>query len=275
MLKKNDINAQLEALSSQVATLQTLVNTLQNQQSNPATSIPQVTGSSKATTIPVVSQVTILSSNPGAAGFTITVGFQTPNGILANQIDHYNIWLQSGASTASTKLPQTIVASTKNSPCTFTVSSLTSSTTGVVGVQTVMKDGQVLAFNLCPTTALTLTLSSNLLNSQATGSVALTASTPTNIGSSITVGTAGTYLVWLNIQVASAATAAVNFTMNKNGSLVGSTFTQSVANNNEDILNVYSLALAAGDVLQAVANVTVTGNYFFTIQFILEKQFVS
>lgn len=270
---KPNFDQQIENLNTQVANLQTLVNTLQNQQTNPSTTLPQSSFTSKSTSIPTVSQVVILSQNSMPTGIQVSVGFTTPLGVMVNLIDHYNVWFQTGA--AGVNIAPTVIVSTKKSPCIFTIPSINGTTPGIVGVQTVMRDGQILPFPLCPTTALTVSTASNLYTNIATGSVALTAATPTNIGTAVTVPSAGTYLVWLNIQVASAATGAVNFTMNKNGSLVGSTFTQSIANNNEDILNIYSLALAANDSLQAVANVGTTGNYFFTIQYVLQKQFVS
>lgn len=273
MALKPNLDQQVENLNNQVATLQNLVNTLQNQQPNPASNLPQTSIQSKSTSIPAASQVIVLNQNAMPSGVQVTVGFTAPSGIRANQVEHYNVWYQTGS--AGVNIAPTVIVSTKKSPCTFTIPSINGTTPGIIGVQTVMSDGDILAFNLCPTTALTVALASSTFNSQATGSVALTASTGNNIGTSVTVAQTGTYLVWLNIQVASALTATVNFSMNKNGTITGSVFSQSIANNNEDILNVYQIALVAGDVLQAVANPTVTGNYFFTIQFILEKQFIS
>jgi hypothetical protein len=273
---QSDLSVQVDTLSAQVASLQNLVYSLQNQRVNPSRGLPQVTQASVDTSIPAVSQVTILSQNPGAMGIQVSVGFTTPSGVNANQIASYNVWLQIGTNTPA------VIANVQQSPCTFTISSISSAVTGIVGVQTVMKDGNSLPFAQCPTTTLNLAIVSGGVASLSQALVSLTAATNALIGTAVTINSAGTYLVLASVQGGNHAATNATLTCNlfQNGVAVGSSFTtfigqlSSVADISANI-GIYLITCNAGDVLQINVNSNITAQIDFYTQLATLKQFAS
>jgi hypothetical protein len=273
---QSDLSVQVDTLSAQVASLQNLVYSLQNQQVNPSRGLPQVTQASVDTSIPAVSQVTILNQNPGAMGIQVSVGFTTPSGVNANQIASYNVWLQIGTNTPA------VIANVQQSPCTFTISSISSAVTGIVGVQTVMKDGSQLSFSQCPTTTLNLAIVSGGVASLTQTGFSLTAATNALIGTAVTINSAGTYLVLASVQGGNHATTNATLTCNlfQNGVAVGASFTTfigqfaSVADISANI-GIYLITCNAGDVLQINVKPDITATIDFYTQLATLKQFAS
>jgi hypothetical protein len=273
---QSDLADQVQTLSSQVATLQNLVNALQNQQPNPSSSLPQITRASAITSIPLVSQVQVLSKKPGPTGIQVTVGFAAPSAINSNQIASYNIWLQLGSNTPA------VIASVEQSPCMFTVSNVTSSVTGIVGVQTVMKDGATVAFSQCPTATLNLSIVPAGVNNQSNNSTALTANVAAAIGNSVTITSAGTYLVLVTVQAGNHSTnnGLLTCSLYQNGVALPNSFNVFVgpsgsANTIASNIGIYLLTANAGDVLQVYINSSITATYDFYTQKAVLKQFAS
>jgi hypothetical protein len=205
------------ALASQVLALQTVVYGLQQSSANtsPSAQLPPFAPSS----IPTVSGVQILSQKPVANGTQIVVGFMTPTGLAANAIDHYDIWIQAGATNPF------VAASVTQSPATILIPTALSSTTSTVGVRTAMKNGTGLAYAQCPTTTFNL-VSASAITLNATGqTLPATTSTPVT-GLSTTISSAGTYVLFLTAQTVNsgASSSACSFYLYKNSVQVGNLF---------------------------------------------------
>jgi hypothetical protein len=273
---QSDLTVQLDTLTSQVATLQNLVYSLQNQQTNPASNLPQVTQTSINTSIPLVSQVTVLSQKPGPTGIQVVVGFTEPSGPATDQIASYNVWVALGTNTPA------VIASVEQAPCTFTVSGVTSSVTAIVGIQTVMKDASTMPFNLCPTATMNLSIVPAGVNVQAPQGVSFTTGVNTAVGNSVSISSAGTYLVLLGVTVGNhnSTNATLTCGLYQNGVAVPNTFTVfigALASVNTISSNVgfYLVACNAGDTLQLYINPNVTGPFDFGIRIATVKQFAS
>jgi hypothetical protein len=274
---QSDLATQVETLTQQVSTLQNLVNALQNQQSNPSSSLPQVTKTSATTSIPSVSQVTVLSQKPGPTGIQVTVGFTEPSAMNSSQISSYNVWLQLGSNTPS------VIASVEQSPCMFTVSNVTAAVTGIIGVQTVMKDGATVDFSQCPTTTLNLAIVPGNVQYFSNSGLAVNASQVYFLGSPITVASAGTYLVLAAVQAGNHGTTSGTLTcaVFQNGSPVSGNYwivfvgPNGSANTIASNIGFYLVTANAGDTIQVGMQSNVAQTYDFGTRILLLKQFAS
>jgi hypothetical protein len=270
-----DLAAQIDTLTSQVATLQNLVYSLQNQQTNPASNLPQVTQTSINTSIPLVSQVTVLSQKPGPTGIQVVVGFTEPSGPSTDQIASYNVWVALGTNTPA------VIASVEQAPVTFTVSGVTSSVTAIVGIQTVMKDAATVPFNLCPTATMNLSITSAGVSNQHVSLLTMTANAYAAVGTPVSITSAGTYLVLVGVTAGNHNTST-NTTLicnlYQNGVALSPTFTVFVAilgsqNTISSNVGFYLVPCNAGDSLQLQINPNTVGPFDFDIRIATVKQF--
>lgn len=263
---------QFDSLVGQVGTLTNLVFALQNQQANPRSNLPKVAPASINASISQVSQVQILGQTSGPTGTQVTVGFQTPGGINSLQVDHFNIWIQLGKNTPA------VIATVQHSPCTFTLSSQFNNVTGIIGVQTVMKDGTSLPFTQCPTATLNISISSANVFTQTLTSFSVTGGTPVNIGSSYTIPSTGTYFVELVFQIGSTSSGTGTIALLQNGVQFGGTFLVPINTLAQGPvgLGIFLVPCVTGDVLQTQVNSSFTGT-FATVYFqrAVLKQFAS
>ena len=140
----------------------------------------------------------------------------------------------------------------------------------------------MLAFSQCPTTTLNLSIVPAGVTTQGPQGISFTTGVNTAVGSSVSVSSAGTYLVLVGVTVGNhnSTNATLTCGLLQNGVALATTFTVfigALASVNTISSNVgfYLVTANAGDTLQLYINPNVTGPFDFSIRYAVVKQFAA